>query len=222
MNSMSAGLAERDQVRDLLDKNVSPEIAAQLMRDGSALGGEEREVTILFADLRGFTTLSEHRTPHEVVALLNRYLTRMSGAIELSGGVIDKFIGDEIMALFGAPVSMGNDANEALAAAIGMQAELKRLNAELALEGHPPLAFGVGINTARVIAGNIGSERRLNYSVLGDGVNIAARLQSLTRTPEYRTNIIVSAATVEAARGRMGTGINFRPLGTVSVKGRAE
>ncbi|MSU65656.1 MAG: HAMP domain-containing protein [Opitutus sp.] len=220
MNAMSAGLAERDQVRDLLDKNVSPEVAAQLMRDGAALGGEEREVTILFADLRGFTTLSEKLEPRDLLALLNRYLDRMSAAVENQGGVIDKFIGDAIMALFGAPVSQGDAADRALAAALAMERALVALNAELAAEGRPPLAIGVGVNTARVIAGNIGSHRRLNYSVFGDGVNVASRLQSLTRTAEYHTNIITSAATL-AARRKPGK-ISTRPLGTVAVKGRAE
>jgi adenylate cyclase len=216
-NRMSAGLAERDRVRDLLDKNVSPEVAAQLMRDGAALGGEEREVTILFADLRGFTTLSETLPPREVVALLNRYLDTMSAAIETQGGVIDKFIGDEIMALFGAPVAQPDSADRALAAALAMRTALAALNAEFAAEGHPPLAFGIGINTARVVAGNIGSHRRLNYSVIGDGVNIAARLQSLTRDPQYHTDIICSAATVHASRRVW----SIRTLGQVSVKGRA-
>jgi adenylate cyclase len=218
LNAMSAGLAERDQVRDLLDKNVSPEVAAQLMRDGAVLGGEEREVTILFADLRGFTTLSEQLGPPALLALLNRYLDRMSAEIEREGGVIDKFIGDAIMALFGAPVTQADAADRALAAALAMERALVALNAELAGEGRPPLAVGIGINTARVIAGNIGSHRRLNYSVIGDGVNVAARLQSLTRTPEYRTNILLSAATLAAARG----GFRTRSLGEVMVKGRIE
>ena len=218
LNAMSTGLAERDRVRDLLDKNVSPEVAAQLMRDGAALGGEEREVTILFADLRGFTTLSEKLGPPALLALLNRYLDCMSAEIEREGGVIDKFIGDAIMALFGAPVAQGDAADRALTAALAMERALAILNAELAAEGRPPLAIGVGINTARVVAGNIGSHRRLNYSVIGDGVNVAARLQAFTRTPEYRTNILVSAATLAAARGRYRT----RPLGEVVVKGRTE
>lgn len=195
MNAMSAGLAERDRVRDLLDKNVSPEVAARLLRDGAVLGGEEREVTILFADLRGFTTLSERLTPPELLALLNRHLDRMSGAIEAHGGVIDKFIGDAVMALFGAPVAQGDAAARALAASRAMESALAALNTELAAEGRPPLAIGVGINTARVVAGNIGSNRRLNYSVIGDGVNVAARLQALTRVADYRANIILSAAT---------------------------
>ena len=217
-NQMGAGLAERDRVRDLLDKNVSPEVAAQLMRDGAALGGEEREVTVLFADLRNFTALSEGRPPREVLTLLNRYLDRMSAEIERHGGVIDKFIGDAIMALFGAPVARGDDADRALAAALAMQAALARLNREFAAEGRPPLAVGIGINTARVVAGNMGSARRLNYSVIGDGVNVAARLQALTRSPEYRAGILVSAATLSAARGTFRT----RPLGEVVLKGRAE
>ncbi len=218
-DQMARGLDERDRVRDLLDKNVSPEIATQLLRDGAALGGEEREVTILFADLRGFTTLSEQLSPHDLLTLLNRYLDRMSAAIEREGGVIDKFIGDAIMALFGAPVAQNDSAERALAAALGMERALATLNAELAAEGRPPLAIGVGINTARVVAGNIGSHRRLNYSVIGDGVNVASRLQSLTRTAEYRTNIIASAATLAAVREKQCT---TRALGTVPVKGRAE
>jgi adenylate cyclase len=219
MNAMSAGLAERDRVRDLLDKNVSPEVAARLMRGGAALGGEEREVTILFADLRGFTTLSERLDPPALLALLNRYLDRMSGAIEAHGGVIDKFIGDAIMALFGAPVAQGDAPARAIAAARAMESALAALNTELAAEDRPPLAIGVGINTARVVAGNIGSNRRLNYSVIGDGVNVAARLQALTRAAEHRTNIILSAAT-RAAAGRAAA--DARPLGTVTVKGRTE
>ncbi|MEX2044351.1 MAG: adenylate/guanylate cyclase domain-containing protein [Opitutus sp.] len=218
--TMTAGLEERDRVRDLLDKNVSPEVAAQLMRDGAALGGEEREVTILFADLRGFTTLSEKLIPHDLLTLLNRYLDRMSSEIERHGGIIDKFIGDAIMALFGAPLAQPDSANRAIAASLAMQDALAGLNRELAGEGRPELGIGIGINTARVVAGNIGSHRRLNYSVIGDGVNVAARLQSLTRTAEYRATIITSAATVSAATGPGA--FRTRPLGIVSVKGRAE
>ena len=217
-NRMTDGLAERDKVRDLLDKNVSPEIAAQLMRDGAALGGEEREVTILFADLRGFTPLSENLAPRELIELLNDYLERMSSEIERHGGVIDKFIGDAIMAVFGAPLKQEGDADHALQSALAMERALETLNSELEAAGRPKLGIGIGINTARVIAGNIGSHRRLNYSVIGDGVNVAARLEALTRIPEYSTNILVSAATIKAAQGDYAA----RDLGSVTVKGRQE
>lgn len=226
-NAMSAGLAERERLRDLFDKNVSPEIAAQLLRD-DALGGEVREVTILFADLRGFTTMSEHLSPHDLIQLLNRYLERMSAEIHRHGGTIDKFIGDEIMVLFGAPVAHEDSAARALATALAMERALAKLNAELAEEAAADpaaklptaLGVGIGINTARVVSGNIGTHKRQNYSVIGDGVNIAARLQSLTRTTEYRTNIITSAATVAALRDPKAFAL--RPLGRAQVKGRGE
>ena len=139
--------------------------AARLLRDGAALGGEEREVTVLFADLRGFTALSEQLAPRELIHLLNRHLDRMSAEIEREGGVIDKFIGDSIMALFGAPVAQADAAERAIAAARGMERALTSLNAELAGENRSPLALGIGINTARVIAGNIDRKStRLNSS----------------------------------------------------------
>ncbi|MES2695863.1 MAG: adenylate/guanylate cyclase domain-containing protein, partial [Verrucomicrobiota bacterium] len=219
-DKMSIGLTERDRVRDLLGKTVSPEIATQLLRDGAELGGEEREVTILFTDLRGFTTLSEQLPPHDLLALLNRYLDRMHAEIDRYGGTLDKFIGDAIMALFSAPVTQVDAADRALAAALAMERALADLNRELASEGRPPLALGIGVNTARVVAGNMGSHRRLNYTVIGDGVNVASRLQSLTRTPEYGTNIITSAATLAALRAPEK--LSARPLGSVQVKGRAE
>jgi adenylate cyclase len=217
-NRMSAGLAERDRVRDLLDKNVSPEVAAQLMRDGGALGGEEREVTVLFVDLRSFTRLSESLPPREVLTLLNRYFDRMSGIVEVYHGIVDKYIGDAIMAIFGAPVALPDHADCAIRAALEMQSALARFNAELEAEGRAKLAFGIGINTSRIIAGNIGSARRLNYSVVGDGVNVAARLQDLTRMPQFRADILVSASTLGASRRTY----RVRNLGPAPVKGREE
>ncbi len=216
-NRMTAGLADRDRVRDLLGKVVSPEIAAQLLRSEAVLGGEEREVTILFTDLRNFTGLSESLAPQEVLALLNRYLDRMSAIIEEHHGVVDKYIGDAIMALFGAPVDDAAAADHALAAALAMDEALRELNAELAAENQPQLTVGIGINTAPVVAGNMGSRRRLNYTVIGDGVNVAARLQALTKEPAYAARILVSESTLRAARNHYGT----RALGEAVVRGRA-
>jgi adenylate cyclase len=216
-NHMTAGLAERDRVRDLLGKVVSPEIATQLLQSDLKLGGEEREVTILFCDLRDFTSFSEKLPPTEVLALLNRYLDRMSTIIEQHGGVIDKYIGDAIMALFGAPVAAPDAPERAIAAARDMARALDLLNRELAAEGRPTLAFGIGINTARVVAGNMGSKTRLNYTVIGDGVNLASRLEGLTKDPAYGTPIIVSDATLRAMKQRPPA----RELGEVTVKGKA-
>jgi len=216
-NQMTAGLAERDRVRNLLGMVVSPAIAAQLLQSDLKLGGEEREVTILFCDLREFTSFSEIMPPTDVLALLNRYLDRMSGIIEQHGGVIDKFMGDAIMALFGAPVSLPDGANCAVAAAREMARALEILNAELRAEGKPALAFGIGINTARVVAGNMGSKTRLNYTVIGDGVNLASRLEGLTKEPAYATPIIVSEATLSAISPRPVA----RELGEVRIKGKA-
>ncbi len=216
-NHMTAGLAERDRVRDLLGKVVSPEIATQLLQSDLKLGGEEREVTILFCDLRDFTGMSEKLAPAEVLALLNRYLDRMSTIIEQHGGVIDKYIGDAIMALFGAPVASPDAPDRAIAAARDMARALDTLNRELAAEGRPVLAFGIGINTGRVVAGNMGSKTRLNYTVIGDGVNLASRLEGLTKDPAYGTPIIVSEATLAAMKVRPPA----RELGEVKVKGKA-
>ena len=217
-NQMTTGLAERDKVRDLLGKVVSPEIATQLLHSGVQLGGEEREVTILFSDLRDFTTMSEKMAPTEMLALLNRYLDRMSTIIEKHGGVIDKYIGDAIMALFGAPVTDPGAPGKAIAAAREMAQALDTLNRELVAEGRPVLAFGIGINTARVVAGNMGSKTRLNYTVIGDGVNLASRLESLTKDPAYATPIIVSDATLRAMKNPPPA----RELGEVKVKGKTE
>ena len=217
-NQMTAGLAERDRVRNLLGMVVSPEIATQLLHSDLKLGGEEREVTILFCDLRDFTSFSEKMPPTEVLALLNRYLDRMSTIIEQHGGVIDKFIGDAIMALFGAPVAVPDAANRAVTAAREMARALEILNAELRAEGKPALVFGIGINTARVVAGNMGSKTRLNYTVIGDGVNLASRLEGLTKEPAYGTPIIVSEATLAAMTPRP----TARELGEVRVKGKAD
>ena len=217
-NQMTAGLAERDQVRDLLGKVVSPEIATQLLQSGVQLGGEEREVTILFSDLRDFTGMSEKMSPTDMLALLNRYLDRMSTIIEKHGGVIDKYIGDAIMALFGAPVADPDAPGKAIAAAREMARALDTLNRELIAEGRPVLAFGIGINTARVVAGNMGSKTRLNYTVIGDGVNLASRLEGLTKDSAYATPIIVSEATLRAMKNPPPA----RELGEVKVKGKTE
>jgi adenylate cyclase len=215
-NRMGEGLAERDQVRDLLGKVVSPSIASELLRKAVTLGGEEREVTILFSDLRSFTSISEARSPQQILAMLNRYFTIMCGIIEKHGGVVDKYMGDAIMALFGAPLAHTDDADCALQAALDMSDALDELNRKWEAKEHRALEVGIGINTDLVVAGNMGSETRLNYTVIGDGVNLASRLEKLTKTPEYGTRIIVSHSTLSKATRCYQT----RRLGEVAVKGK--
>jgi adenylate cyclase len=215
-NEMSHGLAERDRVRDLLGKVISPEVASELLQRGVALGGEEREVTILFSDLRNFTGMSEALPPQEILAILNDYFTRMAAIVEKHGGVVDKYVGDALMALFGAPLANPDDADRGLKAALEMVQALDELNREWELRGLAPIGVGIGINTDVVVAGNMGSETRLNYTVIGDGVNLASRLEGLTKIPEYQTRIIVSGATLAKAKGRY----RMRPLGEVAVRGK--
>jgi adenylate cyclase len=215
-NHMSEGLAERDRVRDLLGKVVSPEVAAELLRKDVVLGGEERQVTVLFSDLRNFTSLSEALSPQEMLGILNHYFTRMGAIVEHHGGVVDKYIGDALMALFGAPLGNPDDVDRALKTAVEMTEAMDDLNRQWHKRGLPTIGLGIGINTDVVVAGNMGSETRLNYTVIGDGVNLASRLEALTKTPEYETRIIISASTLAKARERYRT----RRLGEVAVKGK--
>ncbi len=216
--NMTVGLAERDKVRDLLGKVASPAIAAELTRRQLTLGGEEKKVTILFADLRGFTPMSERMPPAQLLEVLNAYLTSMSQIVDAHGGVVDKYVGDALMALFGAPLEMPNQAAAALHTALGMRAALPELNQRLFPRGEHALRIGIGIHTATVIAGNVGSPTRYNYTVVGDGVNIASRLESLTRNPDYDTDIIVSDATLQENTETFRT----RLLGEAPVKGKEQ
>ena len=212
-NHMVRGLAEKEKIRDLLGKVVSPAIAQRLLSKKIELGGGDVEVTVLFSDVRNFTALCERRAPAEILALINSYLTRISAVIEDHDGVIDKYIGDAVMALFGAPLAHDDDPLRAVKTAIGMRRALAEFNLELAARGLPPLDIGVGINTAMVVAGNIGSPSRMNYTVIGDGVNLASRLEGLTK--HYDVPIIVSESTRNAIPGFV-----FRELDRVRVKGK--
>jgi adenylate cyclase len=211
---MAGGLEEREKIRDVLHKVVSPEIAHELLQNGVALGGEVREVSVLFADIRGFTALSEKLPPTELIRLLNAYLGRMSHVIESEKGVIDKYIGDEVMAIFGTPLLQTDHAVHAVTAATRMLEELRRFNAE---EGQAsPLQIGIGIASGPVVAGNVGSPERLDYTVLGDTVNLASRLQGLTK--EYKVPLIMSGATYE----RVAPLFSCCLVDTVAVRGRQQ
>jgi len=215
VNRMSQGLKERDQVRNLLGKVVSPEIATELLSKDIDLGGEKRDATILFSDIRKFTGYCEKRDPKEILKLLNRYLAGMTEAVESHKGVIDKYIGDAIMALFGVPVELDNAAEQSVEAALAMIEALEVLNAELVNEKLDPIQMGIGINTGTVVAGNMGSVNRLNYTVIGDCVNLASRLEGLTKF--LGVPLIVSESTAAACNQ-----MHFRDLGRVQVKGKEQ
>ena len=182
-NDMAASLWEKEFIKNTFERYVSKELAHEILqhKEELQLGGEEKEVTVLFCDLRGFTSLSEKLSPAEVVSLLNTYFTRMIEVISAHQGMVDKFIGDAIMALFGAPIRRENDPLLAVQCALEMQRQMKILNVERTNKGLPPLTMGIGINTGAVIAGNIGSLHRMEYTVIGDTVNIASRLEGASR-----------------------------------------
>jgi len=200
-NEMTASLREKEFIKSTLERYVSKPLAQQILRhrDELKLGGEEKEVTILFCDIRRFTALAEQLPPAVVVRLLNDYFTRMIEVVVAHEGMVDKLMGDSIMALFGAPIALGDDPLRAVRCAIEMQRAVARFNREQEAEGLPCLEMGIGINTGPVVAGNIGSSMRMEYTVIGDSVNVAARLQGIAKTGE----ILISEATLARLDGQV-------------------
>jgi len=180
-NSRFAEQIQREaMVRSNFERYFAPNVAAEIAQQQGAvkLGGDKRPVTILFSDIRGFTTMSETMSPDSIASLLSDYFTEMVDIIFANGGTLDKFIGDAIMALWGAPIPHADDADRAVQAAIAMQRAISQLNAKWAAEGRPSISVGIGINYGDTFAGNIGSHLRLEYTVIGDAVNVASRLCS--------------------------------------------
>lgn len=209
------GHAKR-QVKKLFGRYVSRDVFAQLIANPelAELGGKRRDMSVLFSDIRGFTTVTEKGNPEEIVAQLNEYFSRMVEIVFLHKGTVDKFVGDMVMALYGAPLDDVDHAEHAVAAAIDMVRELGVLNKAWAERGMAQLDIGVGINSGDMIAGNIGSSSIMSYTVIGDNVNLGSRLESLNK--DYKTRIIISDATRIRLKGKY----DIRPLGDVVVKGK--
>jgi len=188
-NQMAEGLEERDRVKETFNKFHSKEIAEKLLSGEVKLGGERKDATIFFSDVRGFTSLSETMEPEKVVELLNEYMTRMVSVIRRHGGIVDKYVGDAIMALWGVPISSEGDTARAVRACLEMRRELAALNELRISRGQPALKIGMGLNCGQVIAGNIGSEEKMEYTVIGDTVNTASRMESMTK--EYGTDFLI-------------------------------
>lgn len=198
-NEMARGLAERDKVKEAFRKFHSREIAEKIMSGTLKLGGTRRDAVIFFSDIRGFTAMSERIQPELIVKILNTYMTEMVKVITQHGGVVDKYVGDAIMAVWGVPESKATDCDNAIMACLGMRAALERLNARLEQEGLPPLWIGMGLNFGSVISGNIGSEERMEFTVIGDAVNTASRVESLTK--EFGTDLLVSHDVLRQIQG---------------------
>ena len=206
----------RREVKGLFSRYVSPAVVRELIEDPSRarLGGERRLMTVLFSDIRGFTTLSEAGQPEDVIRQLNEYFSRMVALLFQHHGTLDKFVGDMIMGLFNAPVADPDHADHAVQMALAMLRELKTLNKGWAQQGRPTFDIGIGINTGEMIVGNLGSEQTLSYTVVGDNVNLGSRLESLNK--QFQTHIIIS----ESTRSRLNGEYSIRPLGKVTVKGK--
>jgi adenylate cyclase len=211
---MVDGLQERDKLRNTFGKYMTAAVVEHLMAGKVQLGGQTLMVTILFTDIRGFTSISEKMEAHALVALLNEYFTEMVGIVMKNNGVVDKYIGDAIMAVYGAPVQRPDDPLAAVRSAVAMRFALRKLNVKLEARGLAPLATGIGIHTGPVVAGNIGSEQRMEYTIIGDAVNLASRLESSTK--ELGTNILISEDTYQIVKEH----VVVKPIREITVKGR--
>ena len=210
---------ERRRTRQLFEKYLSPDVITEFMdqEENWALGGRRMDITVMFADLEGFTPLSEKLEPEELVRVMNRYLSEVTGIILGEGGTIDKYEGDLVMAFFGAPMPQDDHAARACRAAARMQERMGELRAEWEAIGLPELKVRIGLNSGPAVVGNMGSDFRFNYTAMGDTVNLAARLEPANK--EFGTYTMVSAET----RLRAGSvGFVFQRLGQTEVKGKSE
>ena len=209
-NEMAAGLALKERYRSVLDVIADKAVAERLLAGAIALGGETKDVAVLFCDIRGFTALSERMAPHDVIVMLNEHMTALTAIVHAHHGIVDKFVGDALMAIFGAPTTTGDDALAAVEAACEMIDARRRLNATAS----PPLEIGVGIASGAAVAGCMGSAQRMNYTVLGERVNLAARLCAHAG----RMEVLIDDATRTRVAGRVGV----EPVASMRLKGFAD
>jgi class 3 adenylate cyclase len=198
LNRMAVGLQERDHVKEVFGRYIATQVSDKILKGQVNLGGETRNVSILFSDIRNFTGMSEQMTPQQVVAFLNDYFSEMVDAVFEQDGILDKFMGDGLMAIFGSLGDQPDHPRRAVRAALRMKSLLAKINGERATAGKPAIVIGIGIHTDEVIVGNIGSRKRLEYTVVGDGVNTSSRLQGLNK--EFGTTILISETTYAAVQ----------------------
>src|SRR5581483_5104744 len=216
---MIEDISNEKRVKSTLSRYMDPDLADRLLSaDAQAeiLGGTESVATVLFSDVRSFTTIAEQLGPHGTVTMLNDYFERMVDCISDQSGMLDKFIGDAIIAVFGLPVAGEDDEDRALRAGIAMIRSLREWNREREARGEPVLDMGVGLNTDAVVAGNIGSPKRMDYTIIGDGVNLASRLESACK--HYGARILLSEFTQAQLKGVY----RLREADKVVVKGKTK
>jgi len=216
-NEMIKGLKERDFCQISFGRFVTPEVSDRILKGQVPVGGELINVTIMLCDLRGYTTFVERREPREVVSFLNEYFSEMEQAVKQYGGIVLQFIGDEIEAVFGAPIDLPDHPEKAVMAALEMRERLKDLNSKRVSMGKIPVEHGIGIHTGNVLAGSIGGPDRFVYSMVGDTVNTASRLESLNKT--FGTDILISQKTKELLKGK---NLKFSSLGKTALKGKSK
>ena len=195
LNGMADGLRERDIVKEIFGRYVTTQVSDEVLKGNVNLGGESRRVTILFSDIRNFTAMAEEMEPTQVVDFLNDYFSEMVEAVFEYGGVLDKFMGDGMLAVFGSFGDAPDHPRRGVMAALRMKALLGKINGKRSIMGKPPINIGVGIHTDEVVVGNIGSYRRLEYTVIGDGVNTTSRLESLNKL--FDSTILITSSTYE-------------------------
>jgi adenylate cyclase len=216
-NRMIEGLERERLVRDLFGQYVSPEVAALAIERRGRLDGQVVEATVLFVDIRDFTALAERLAPQALIGTLNRFLSAASAAVAAERGMVNKFGGDSVLAVFGTPLNPADDhAERAVRAALAIRTAVDRFNAEQRDSDHPDLRVGIGIATGEVVAGNVGGDDKVEYTVIGDAVNLASRLEALTK--ETGQPILVSDQTARAA----GDVASFSTIGDVTVRGKRE
>jgi adenylate cyclase len=219
INEMTEGLQERELIKDAFGKYVAKEVRDEVLSGRIPLDGEKKDVTVLFADLRDFTPMTEKSDPKMVVRIMNSYFQEMADAIQNHGGLVLQFVGDEIYAVFGAPINREDHPARAFQAGLEMGRRLEDLNERFEKDGWPRLRHGIGIHSGEALAANIGSQDRLSYLLVGDTVNLASRLQSLTK--EIDTELIVSASTHARLKESELRGTDLKELPPRRVKGRS-
>lgn len=217
INDMAEGLKDRDFIKDAFGKYVAKEVRDEVLSGNIPLDGEQKEVTVLFTDLRNFTPMVEKYEPKQTIQMMNMYFKEMAQAIQENNGLVLQFIGDEIYAVFGAPVYDKYHPTHAVKAAIALQKSLIKLNVEFKKKNWPPLVHGVGIHSGKALAANMGSPERMSYLLVGNTVNIASRLQGLNK--EFQTETILSQTTYEELSAEIMNEAEFFPLGAADLKG---